>query len=278
MNTMIEIENLGFGYHRKRPVFSGLDLSLKTGHIYGLLGKNGVGKTTLLKLMSGLLFPKAGTVNIMGCDPRLRQPSLLSQLFFLPEEIWLPEMRPKQYARLLSPFYPEFSFESLEKAMEEFEVSDQAKLNHLSYGQRKKFLICLGIASNVRLLIMDEPTNGLDIPSKSSFRRLISSASVDDRCIMISTHQVRDLENLIDALIVMDNSRVYINATTGQIVERLSFRQVGQEEEVLYAEDSLRGKWGVVENTTGEESKLDMELFFNAVLKNPRKMTEIFNR
>ena len=277
MSMMIEIKDLGFSYHRKRPVFSGLDLFLGTGHIYGLLGKNGVGKTTLLKLMSGLLFPQTGRVNIMDREPRLREPSLLSQLFFLPEEIWLPEIRPRQYARLLAPFYPEFDFELLEKTMEEFEVSDRVKMNNLSYGQRKKFLICLGIACNARLLIMDEPTNGLDIPSKSCFRRLISSASADDRCIIISTHQVRDLENLIDALIVMDNSRVYINATTGEIVERLSFRQVGQEEEVLYAEDSLRGKWGVVENMTGEESKLDIELFFNAVLKNPQKMMQIFN-
>lgn len=275
---MIEIKNLEFSYRSKRLVLKGLDLSVKSGHVYGLLGKNGVGKSTLLKLMAGLLFPKAGQIEVMGFMPGLRRPSFLSQLFFLPEDIWLPEMRPKAYARLLAPFYPQFSFELLDKIMAEFEVSDESKMNNLSYGQRKKFLIALGLACNTRLLIMDEPTNGLDIPSKSCFRRLISSVATEDRCVIISTHQVRDLENLIDALIIMDNSKIWINATTGQIEEKLAFRQVIGEEEVLYAEESLRGRWGVVENKTGEDSKLDVELFFSAVLNDPQKMIRIFNQ
>ncbi len=275
---MIEIEKLEFGYGWRRPLFRGLDLSLEPGHIYGLLGKNGVGKSTLLKIMAGLLFPKMGRVNVMEHEPRLRQPSFLSQLFFLPEEIWVPDMRPKQYACLLAPFYPMFDWKQLEWAMEEFEVSDRVKMKHLSYGQRKKFLICLGMACNTRLLIMDEPTNGLDIPSKRCFRRLISSIATEERCVIISTHQVRDLDNLIDALVVMDDSQVWINTTTEQITKHLSFRQISGEEEVLYTEDSLKGRWGVVRNIEGEESKLDIELFFNAVLKNPQKITQILNQ
>ncbi len=274
---MIEIKDLEFRYCRKRPIFSDLNLSVEAGHIYGLLGKNGVGKSTLLKLISGLVFPKRGRIEVLESEPRLRLPSLLSQVFFLPEEIWLPEICARQYVRLLAPFYPGFNHEQLAAAMEEFEVPELVKLNHLSYGQRKKFLICLGLASNTRLLIMDEPTNGLDIPSKSCFRRVISSVATEERCVIISTHQVRDLENLIDALIILDNSQILINATIQQITERFAFKQVGEEEEALYAEDSLRGKWGVVPNITGEESKLDIEMFFNAVLRNPKKMIQFFN-
>ena len=190
---MIYIENLDFGYQKKREVFSGLNLSLTGGHIYGLLGKNGAGKTTLLKLIGGLLFPLRGRIEVCDAIPRLRKPSFLSDIFFIPEEICLPDMKMKDYFPLICRFYPKFDEELLFHAMEIFEVSESDKMGQMSYGQRKKALISLGIACNTRLLMMDEPTNGLDIPSKSQFRRLIASVASEERCVVISTHQVRDL-------------------------------------------------------------------------------------
>ena len=176
---MIYIENLDFGYQKKREVFSGLNLSLTGGHIYGLLGKNGAGKTTLLKLIGGLLFPLRGRIEVCDAIPRLRKPSFLSDIFFIPEEICLPDMKMKDYFPLICRFYPKFDEELLFHAMEIFEVSESDKMGQMSYGQRKKALISLGIACNTRLLMMDEPTNGLDIPSKSQFRRLIASVACD---------------------------------------------------------------------------------------------------
>lgn len=274
---MIHVEQLTFSYRRNKEVFSGLDLTLHQGHVYGLLGKNGAGKSTLLKLLCGLLFPGEGSLNVMGYLPRQRKPSFLSDLFFIPEEIYLPEMKMQDYSKLISPFYPHFDAEQLEEYMEELEVSGKEKLNRMSYGQRKKALICLGLACNTRLLIMDEPTNGLDIPSKSCFRRLISSVTTDDRCVIISTHQVRDLENLIDAIVVIDDSRILVNTSTDKITERLTFKSLGEQEFALFAEESLKGRWGVVPNEDGVESKLDMELFFNAVLENPQKIKQMFD-
>ena len=167
---MIYIENLDFGYQKKREVFSGLNLSLTGGHIYGLLGKNGAGKTTLLKLIGGLLFPLRGRIEVCDAIPRLRKPSFLSDIFFIPEEICLPDMKMKDYFPLICRFYPKFDEELLFHAMEIFEVSESDKMGQMSYGQRKKALISLGIACNTRLLMMDEPTNGY--PFKKSVQAI----------------------------------------------------------------------------------------------------------
>lgn len=272
---MIDVKHLSFSYRKGKNVFSGLDLTLTEGHVYGLLGKNGAGKSTLLKLLCGLLFPKQGELTVMGYCPRERKPSFLSDLFFIPEEIFLPEMKMPEYARLIAPFYPRFSMSQLEAYLDEFEVSETEKLNRMSYGQRKKALICLGLACNTHLLIMDEPTNGLDIPSKSHFRRLISSVATEDKCVIISTHQVRDLENLIDALVVIDESKILVNTTTDRITDRLLFKSLREDEAALFADVSLKGRWGVVLNEQHEDNKLDMEIFFNTVLKNPEKIRQI---
>ena len=106
---------------------------------------------------------------------------------------------------------------------------------------------------------------------------MISSVTTEDRCVIISTHQVRDLENLIDAIVVIDESRILVNTTTDKITEKLMFRSLGEQEFALFAEESLKGRWGVVPNESGEESKLDMELFFNAVLENPQKVKQMFD-
>lgn len=272
---MIEIEDLSFSYRRNKRVFSSLGLNLGVGHVYGLLGKNGAGKSTLLKLISGLLFPCAGRLEVMGFCPKFRQPSFLSDLFLIPEEIWLPGVKMREYVGMVAPFYPRFDREQLTDLMCEFEVSEDEKLDSLSYGQKKKALICFGLACNTRLLLMDEPTNGLDIPAKSEFRRMIASVATEDRCIVISTHQVRDLESLIDAIVILDESRVLINATTGEITEKFVFKLLSEGETALFEDVSLKGRWGVKRNEKQEESKLDMELFFNAVLQYPAEMEQM---
>ena len=252
-----------------------LEIAIGQAREYGLLGKNGAGKTTLLKLIGGLLFPLRGRIEVCDAIPRLRKPSFLSDIFFIPEEICLPDMKMKDYFPLICRFYPKFDEELLFHAMEIFEVSESDKMGQMSYGQRKKALISLGIACNTRLLMMDEPTNGLDIPSKSQFRRLIASVASEERCVVISTHQVRDLENLIDALVIIEKSRILVNTTVEQITDHFVFRQLREGETALFAEESLRGRWGMVPNLQQEDSKLDMELFFNAVLEHPAEIEKV---
>src|SRR3546814_701447 len=195
---MVRLTDLSFGYRNQPPLFNGLDLSLEVGHIYGLLGKNGSGKTTLLKNMVGLRNAKSGRATVDGEDIAKRHPDLLSRVFFLPEEPYIPDHTAKAFLEMNSAFYPEFDRSLFSSYLEAFEVPQQHVLTKLSLGQQKKFMVAFALACRTKLLVMDEPTNGLDIPSKVQFRSVLASAFDEDRCILLSTHQVRDLDNLIE--------------------------------------------------------------------------------
>ncbi len=275
---MIELKNVEFSYSRKQTLFEDIDLTMNAGNIYGLLGKNGVGKTTLLNLMCGLLFPKSGECSVMGYKPQERKVGLLSNLFYVPDEIALPAMKLKDFVRVNKPFYPNFDEKLMQNCLDEFEVNGNENLAKLSHGQKKKVYISFALACQTKLLLMDEPTNGLDIPSKSTFRKLLAGVANEERCIVISTHQVRDLENLIDAVVIMDNSRVLLQGTMEQITEKLVFRSLEKDEKALYEESGMKGRWGVMENSSGEFSKVDMEMLFNTVIGNKREIERIFSQ
>lgn len=278
---MIEIKNVDFAYKKRQKLFTDLNLDLNGGHIYGLLGKNGAGKTTLLKIIAGLLFPQKGKTTVLGFKAEFRKPEMLSDLYFLPEEMYAPNLNAKQLVKVYAPFYPNFNNEQFELFLQEFDlVNENGLINKLSHGQKKKILIAFALACNTKLLMMDEPTNGLDIPSKSTFRRIMASIATEDRLILISTHQVRDLHSLIDSVIVLDNGEIVVNETDERITEKLCFQVVDEkidEKEVLYSEDHLQGVAIVTENTENLDSKLDLELFFNAVMYNKSRIKEIFN-
>ncbi|MBC8156408.1 MAG: ABC transporter ATP-binding protein [Bacteroidetes bacterium] len=277
---MITIQNLSFGYDRRKRLFEGLSLTLPPGHIYGLLGRNGAGKSSLLRLMAGLLFPTGGSVRVAEHEPKRRQPAFLQDIYFLPEEIYLPPISLSQFIRTMGPFYPNFSEPQFRRHLGEFDVPTDQKLTTLSYGQKKKVLISFGLATNTRTLIMDEPTNGLDIPSKSQFRKVVASALDEDRTVLISTHQVRDLDNLIDAVVILDESEILLHHSLETIAERLRFgnlMEVAQDERVIYAEPSLRGYTVVMENPAQEDTKVDLERLFNAVMNNRARVKQLFN-
>ncbi len=276
---MIEVENLSFGYKRKKLLYKNLSLKLEMGSIYGLLGKNGAGKSTLLKNFIGLLFPKGGKISVNGYEPKKRWPSFLETIYFIPEEVYVPALTIEGYKKLFAPFYPLFNEEQFHNYLEQLDVHDKGKLNTLSFGQQKKFIIAFALACNTRVLLLDEPTNGLDIPSKIKFRKLIASVFTDDKIIFISTHQIRDLDNLIDRVIVVDNGELLLNASIHEISGKLCFKSVKELPEtgrVLYAEDSLKGHTIVVENTENEDSKVNLEHLFNAITENPSMAKSIF--
>ncbi|GAB3270733.1 ABC transporter ATP-binding protein [Larkinella harenae] len=276
---MIEISHLTFGYTPKKILYRDLDLSLQPGSIYGLLGKNGAGKSSLLRLMGGLLYPTAGTVNVAGFTPRKREPAFLQEMYFIPEEIYLPSVSLNRFIDTMGPFYPKFNEAQFRKYLSEFDVPPDQKLTAMSYGQKKKVIISFGLATNTQILIMDEPTNGLDIPSKSQFRKIVSSALTADRLMLISTHQVRDLDNLIDGIIIIDESEILLNHSLDHISERLMFStlsSVTESDRVLYAEPSMRGYSVVMENLEQEDSRVDLERLFNAVVTNRAGIKSIF--
>lgn len=276
---MIDIRGLEYRYKRQTKLLSGTNLQIYSGRINGLLGKNGEGKSTLLKLVSGLLFPIEGKINVLGNEPRLRNPKLLQDLYFLPEELPDTKLSVEAFERVYAPFYPNFSSSTFYKYLSEFTIEIKtSNINELSYGQKKKFMIAFGMATCAKVILMDEPTNGLDIPSKRQFRRMVASATNDNCCIVISTHQVLDLENLIDNIIIMDEHQIVFNETVDNVTKKLLFRATDsfeKNDEIIYSEDSLSGYNQVLANKNSEESKLDIELLFNAVTFDKNKIKKI---
>lgn len=277
---MIAVENLSFTYRKsKRAVLKDFSLTFEAGRVYGLLGKNGAGKSTLLYLMSGLLTPKSGKVVFHDTDVRRRLPVTLQDMFLVPEEFELPQVSLVSYVELNSPFYPRFSKEDMIKYLHYFEMDIDIDLGALSMGQKKKVFMSFALATNTSLLLMDEPTNGLDIPGKSQFRKFLASGMSDDKTIVISTHQVRDIDKVLDHVLIMDDSRVLLDQSTGSICEKLFFVESDDRELVekaLFAIPSIQGNFMVLPNTEGAESDINLELLFNATLAAPAEITRLF--
>ncbi|MBO4550003.1 MAG: ATP-binding cassette domain-containing protein [Bacteroidaceae bacterium] len=208
---MINIQNVTFGYRSHQEVLDDFSLKFAKNGIYGLLGKNGTGKSTLLYLMMGLLRPQKGSVTIDGVSASLRRPDVLEEMFLVPEEYDLPRISLKKYVKSIKPFYPHFSDELLKKSLANFEMTSDIDLGSLSMGQKKKVYMSLALATNTRYLLLDEPTNGLDILSKSQFRKAVIEGMNDDKTIIVSTHQVHDVERLLDQVCIIERNKVLLN-------------------------------------------------------------------
>ena len=283
MNTrMIEVENLSFSYgRRKSKVLEDFSMKLDKGSVYGLLGKNGTGKSTLLYLMAGLLRSQTGNVLYKGVDVKKRYPDTLQDMFLVPEEFALPNVSLKQYVKLNAPFYPNFSDELLNACLRDFDMNENIHLGELSMGQKKKAFMCFALATNTSLLMMDEPTNGLDIPSKSQFRKVIASGMSDDKAVIISTHQVRDIDSLLDHVLIMDGSELLLNESVATICKMLYFAEQGMNEPTegaLYVQPSVQGNSVILPNEYGEDSKLNLEVLFNDILAERERIQQMFNR
>lgn len=273
---MLKIENLSFVYKRsQKKLFDNFSLSVEKGKVYGLLGKNGVGKSTLLYLITGLLMPKSGKVDFDNEDVSKRLPKTLRDIYIVPEEFDLPPISFRKYIECNKSFYPRFSEENLEKYLHCFDLNMDVHLGALSMGQKKKVYMSFALATNTSLLVMDEPTNGLDIPGKSQFRKFIASGMSDEKTIIISTHQVKDVDNLLEHVIVMDSNKVLLNESVSEICQKLLFVETSSNEsaeEALYVSPSIQGKSMILPNKENEESAINLELLFNALLANTDKL------
>lgn len=277
---MIQLQNIQFGYVLNKNIFNDVTLTMEPGHIYGLLGKNGAGKTTLLKIMSGLRFPTQGEVTILGKNASLREAVVLQDLYFLQEEMYVPHLTIENFEKAFAPFYPNFNHEQFAEYLHEFEMDGLNQyMDKFSHGQKKKALIAFALATNTKILIMDEPTNGLDIPSKSTFRKLMAASADESRLVIISTHQVRDLHSLIDMVSILDRGRMVLNASTYDITEKLLFDvddMKSADGQVFYTEETPRGNYQVKENVNHVDSNLDLELLFNAAMANQQAIINLF--
>ncbi len=275
---MIQIKDLGFSYGNT-PVLKNITMNLEEGRIYGLLGENGVGKTTLLTLISGLKKPQTGTIETDGHIPYDRKPSFLSDQYYVSDEVAPVNMKAIDYAKNYGHFWERFEIEKFEEIMQVFENDATKKMSDMSFGQLKKTYIAFALACNTKYLFMDEPTNGLDIPSKAQFRKAVTKYTREDSVILISTHQVRDLENIIDPIIILDRQEVLLNATVEEISEKLYFDYSSElKADALYRELVPGGAIQVYLNQTGAESKVNMEALFNTVHQHKELIKGIFNK
>ena len=274
---MITLKELSFSYSRKKEVLDRINLEVGSGHICGLLGKNGEGKTTLLNLLSGQIFPDQGSCLVLEEIPSERNARFLQQIFLLPEEISMPEVTAIEYIKMYAAFYPTFRDDICKACVESFEINLSDRLSKMSQGQRKKVAITLALAAHTPLLLLDEPTNGLDIPSKATFRRLVASLIDDNQTVIISTHQVRDLESLIDTVLILDQRQILLNKTLNEIGEKLYFGPLLPEEKALYSEPTPQGTIGVTAREDKEETAVSLELLFNAAITYPKEIQRIMN-
>lgn len=281
MLPTLEIKNLSFRYKRNRePVVDRLDLSISPGGVYGLLGPNGAGKSTLLYLIAGLLTPTNGQVKFNGTDTRKRLPETLRDMFIVSEEFLLPDIPMAQYVKLNAPFYPKFSHELLQHNLAMFGLPADIRLGALSMGQKKKAFMSFALACNTSLLLMDEPTNGLDITGKSMFRRFIASAMTDDRTIIISTHQVRDIEQLLDHILIMSCHSLLFNRSVSEIQQRLQFATTTDKAKIDSALHSIPGVGGtsiILTNDNGNDTDINIEVLFDFAMHNPDPLNSFFN-
>ena len=281
---MLKIENLTFRYPgRNQATVSDMSLPVPAGGVYGLLGRNGVGKSTLLYLIAGLLTPDAGCVSFDGAITRRRDPLAMSSIFLVPEELTLPDLSLRDYVAINAPFYPRFSYDDLRRHLVTFEIDPELpyKLTSLSMGQRKKVFMSFALACNTPLVLMDEPTNGLDIPGKMAFRRFIASSIDDERTIIISTHQVRDIDTLLDHVLIIDSDRVLLDASTSAIASRLAFVHTTDPDvasRALYASPAVGGISAVLPNDGTMETEINLESLFELAVTHPDTLTSLFSK
>ena len=262
---MITVKDLSFAYSKEK-VLDGISTTFEQGKIYGLLGANGVGKSTMFKILCGLLTPQAGNVNIDGYSPKDRKPGFLSKFFYIPEDFEGPAVSIKNYASGIAGFYPNYDEDLLKKLLADFEIDINRKFTTLSLGQRKRAILSVALALKTEYLLLDEPTNGLDIPSKLEFRKMVAAAMDDNRTIIISTHQVKDVENLLDHIMILDKRAVLLDRSVADIQSEYCFEiSPNAPADALYTEPGLGGCSYICKNTTGEESRINIELLFNYI-------------
>ena len=277
---MIDIQSMSFSFGVV-DLFRDLSIEFKPGRVYGLLGKNGAGKTTLFKLIGGLLQANTGQPNVLGFNSFTRPPEMLQELFYIPETYYLPPVTIRQFESLHAPFYPKYDSAVLREHLAELELDEMQRLNTLSYGMSKRFMLAFGLATQSRILLLDEPTNGLDIPSKRVFRKLLAGGITEDRLFIIATHQIKEVETILDHLVFVDQGRILLESAVDQIASRLVFRKVSELDparSVLYREE-IAGGYAVIEaNESDEESPVDLEFLFNAVLDSGEAVQQLLSQ
>jgi ABC-2 type transport system ATP-binding protein len=215
---MIQINNLSKTYNSGK-VLTDVSLKLEDGKIYGLIGANGSGKSTLIKCISGIYSPDEGEVK-MGDEQIFNSPTCKEKIGLMIDIMhFFPMYSVKSYAQYYSSFYKNFSFDKFNDYLSKFGISPRAYAESLSLGNKKKLQIALVLSRNVKYLLMDEPENGLDNESREMFRNIVRECADQGIGILLSSHDLLNIENMCDDLIFVDDGAIKYY---GGIDERLS--------------------------------------------------------
>jgi ABC-2 type transport system ATP-binding protein len=291
---MIEIKNLSLGFIKSnglpatrvnlgtvKPVLENLSLTIEPGHVYGLIGRNGAGKTTLMNCINGIIAirRKDQPIYLDGVKLNINNPYDHAKLFYVTDTISNIHILADAFANTLACFYPDFSVNSYKEYMEMFHMDRNVFLDELSLGEKKSVFLSYAFASGAPYVILDEPTNGLDITSRKVFRKLIASYMTPDRAIVISTHHINEISSLLDHILILDNKHIVFDHSVMETGSVLSFIESDDEDlrqQALYSMTSAYGNRMILPNSGGSDSEIDYELLFEAVLENGKAINELF--
>jgi ABC-2 type transport system ATP-binding protein len=268
---VIQIKDLSFQYSSS-SLYDNFNLLITEPGIHGLFGTNGTGKSTLLKLVNGLLFPISGSCAIYGQLSMTRNPDLLERIYYLPEEIDSPAITAVQLGQLKGAFYPRFDVARLNELLSIFGIPEGQLISKMSYGQKKKTYIAAALSTGAPILLMDEPTNGLDIPSKSHFRQAIEQFKLDDQIILISTHQVRDLDHILQHLLILQEGKILLQKSIEQIQNELLFTSNVEElhpADIIYTKKVGDQHSYIAKNKSGKSQNAHLETLITAIFEQP---------
>lgn len=265
---MLEIKDVTYGYGSTEPVIKRVSAQVAEGRIYGLFGLNGSGKTTLLKIMSGLLFPKEGTVSCEGKAVRDRKVETLQNIAFMPSELSFKKESLERFVSLNSVFYPMFSRSVFDDCIREFGLdAGTADLDMLSLGQKHKFMLSFILSLGTKFILLDEPMNGMDVPSRSMFRRLLMRHLREDQSLVASTHVMTDVSDIITDVMVLGNDGGLFCASLAGLSEKYAFGISTSPDGALYSERCAEGYRVLVKNGQGTDSEIPLDILFNAIIK-----------
>ena len=212
----LEYKSLG-KYYGNRPVLHNLSVALPAGKIIGLLGPNGSGKTTMIKLACGLLTPTHGEVLICGKKPGAETKSVVS---YLPERTYLPDWMTVQDAlNYFVDFYQDFDYARADKMLESLQVPAKARIKTLSQGTKEKVQLVLVMSRQAKLYLLDEPIGGVDPAARDYILNTILTNYNEDATVLISTHLIADIERTLDEFIFLQNGQIVSYASTDSLRE-----------------------------------------------------------
>lgn len=215
MKPILECHGLSKQYNRMSYALQNLNLALAPGQIVGLLGPNGSGKTTLIKLINDLLVPTEGRILIDGKAPGVQTKKIVS---YLPERSCLDEsMRIKEILRYFADFYQDFSTEKADAMLRDLEIDPAARLRTLSKGSREKVQLVLVMSRDARLYVLDEPIGGVDPAARDYILRTILSNYREEATVLLSTHLIYEIENILDRVLFLRQGQIVLNAGVDEI-------------------------------------------------------------